>query len=185
MTDAESGPPNQGGSIDPNALVQQVLRESYLQTTEDLRYYAQKVRYFNSQKKIIRDYLRALREFDVGARSSAREAGADPCSPDAGTAEIVAKAFEERASAYTLDAVARELCIPDRVPPPGVMTVAALENEIAKWEERLNSIGDDSQLANVDLQNLLQKQQQTLQMLSNISKLLHDTATAVIRKIGG
>ena len=34
------------------------------------------------------------------------------------------------------------------------------------------------------LQNMLQKQQQTIQMLSNISKVLHDTALAVIRKIG-
>jgi len=45
--------------------------------------------------------------------------------------------------------------------------------------------GDDAQLANVDLQNILQKQQQALQMMSNISKLLFDTAAAIIRKIGG
>ena len=51
--------------------------------------------------------------------------------------------------------------------------------------QKLNSIGDDAQLANVDLQNWLQKQQQTLQMMSNISKALHDTAMAIIRKIGG
>jgi hypothetical protein len=51
--------------------------------------------------------------------------------------------------------------------------------------ERQIATGDDAQLANVDLQNMLQKQQQTLQMMSNISKMLHDTAMAVIRKIGG
>ena len=50
--------------------------------------------------------------------------------------------------------------------------------------ERLNSAGDDAQLANVDMQNILQKQQQLLRMLSNISKQLHDTAMAVVRKIG-
>ena len=49
----------------------------------------------------------------------------------------------------------------------------------------LNQLGDDAQLANVDLQNVLQKQQQTLQMMSNISKMLYDTAQSVIRKIGG
>lgn len=48
----------------------------------------------------------------------------------------------------------------------------------------LDSIGDDSQLANVDLQNALQKQQQTLQELSTISKSENDSAMAVIRKIG-
>ena len=60
-----------------------------------------------------------------------------------------------------------------------------IHDEIAKYEEELSTIGDDAQLANIDLQNMLQKQQQTLQMLSTISKLLSDTAMAVIRKIGG
>ena len=58
------------------------------------------------------------------------------------------------------------------------------DNYIKEMEEELNSVGDDAQLANIDLQNNLQKQQQTIQMLSNISKVLHDTAMAVIRKIG-
>ena len=59
------------------------------------------------------------------------------------------------------------------------------QEEIKKWEEKLNSVGDDAQLANVDLQNTLQKQQQTLQMMSNISKMLYDTSQSVIRKMGG
>jgi hypothetical protein len=46
-------------------------------------------------------------------------------------------------------------------------------------------VGDDAQLANVDLQNILQKQQQCIQQLSNISKMLEDTAMNIIRKIGG
>jgi hypothetical protein len=33
---------SQGGAVDPNALVQEVLRESYLQTTEDLRFMRRK-----------------------------------------------------------------------------------------------------------------------------------------------
>ena len=53
----------------------------------------------------------------------------------------------------------------------------------AYWKEADDL--DDAQLANVDLQNWLQKQQQTLQMMSNISKMLHDTAMSVIRKVGG
>ncbi len=64
-------------------------------------------------------------------------------------------------------------------------TVAQLDAAIANNDELLNSVGDDAQLANVDLQNALQKQQQTLQMMSNMSKMLNDTAMAIIRKIGG
>lgn len=44
--------------------------------------------------------------------------------------------------------------------------------------------GGDARLANLDLQDQLQKQQQTMQTMSNVSKMLHDTAMAVIRKIG-
>lgn len=52
-------------------------------------------------------------------------------------------------------------------------------------QERLRMIGEDAQLANVDMQNALQRQQQALQMMSSISKMLHDTAQSVIRKMGG
>jgi len=57
--------------------------------------------------------------------------------------------------------------------------------QLKDLEEQLNSIGNDAQLANLDLQNALQKQQQAIQMLSNIMKTLHDTVMAVIRKLGG
>jgi len=60
-----------------------------------------------------------------------------------------------------------------------------LEIHIADLEQQLSTVGDDAQLANVDLQNVLQKQQQCLQMMSNISKMLHDTAAAVIRNMRG
>jgi len=52
-------------------------------------------------------------------------------------------------------------------------------------EEKLDQLGGDAQLAIEQLQHNLQKQQQTLQMLSNISKELYDTAQSVIRKTGG
>lgn len=59
-----------------------------------------------------------------------------------------------------------------------------LDSAIREWEEQLSTLGDDAQLASIDLQNALQKQQQIIQMLSNLSKILHDTATSVIQKIG-
>lgn len=170
---------------DPNALVQAVLRESYLQTTEDLRFYAEKVRYFNDQKKAIRDYSSALRHAEAAVKSSLREQQSDPCAEPRFSAAEVAKGIEAIARDYPVDAVARELCVPERVPPVSVTTLDGFAAEIRAWEERLNSLGDDAQLANVDLQNILQKQQQTLQMMSNISKMLYDTEMAVIRKIGG
>ena len=65
-----------------------------------------------------------------------------------------------------------------------VNTVAELDDEITKLEDLLNSVGEDAQMANLDLQNALQKQQQLLQMMSNMSKTMHETAMSIIRKIG-
>lgn len=55
--------------------------------------------------------------------------------------------------------------------------------QIKDLEMKLSTIGDDAQLANLNLQNVLQRQQQALQMMSNIAKTLHDTQKAVIRNI--
>jgi hypothetical protein len=170
--------------VDVNALVQWVLREAYLATTEDLRSYAEKVRYFNERKKALRRYLAALRRFKASVLSAARERGVDLCRADENDLAGLAAVFEEYAHAYDVGEVEYELCVPDRVPPATVQSVDLLDNEIARWEERLSTLGDDAQLANVDLQNILQKQQQALQMLSNISKEQHDTAMAIIRKLG-
>jgi chromosome segregation ATPase len=123
-----------GGAVDPNALVQWVLTESYKQTNEDLKLYADKVKHFNELKAKLRDEIQKARLAQGTALGVARQEA---------------------------DARRRQL------------------------EDKLNTVGDDAQLANVDLQNILQKQQQTLQMMSNISKMLYDTANSVIRKIGG
>jgi len=101
-----------GVQIDVNGLVQDVVNQTYIESSRDLQIYADKVNLYNRTQKEIRDM-------------------------------------------------------------------------ISRLEEELNSLGDDAQLANIDLQNALQKQQQLIQMISNISKTLSETALAVIRKIGG
>lgn len=68
--------------------------------------------------------------------------------------------------------------------PKVIRTCEQMENYIKSLEEQLSTIGEDSQLANVDLQNAQQKQQQTLLLMSNMSKVLHETAMSIIRKIG-
>ena len=69
-------------------------------------------------------------------------------------------------------------------PPAAIKSTDPLDALLSKWEEEFQSVGDGAQLDNVDMQNMLQKEQQTLQMMSNMSKMLHDSAMAAIRKIG-
>jgi hypothetical protein len=61
--------------------------------------------------------------------------------------------------------------------------IKALDTGVEVLEEKLSSIGDDAQLANIDLQNALQKQQQTLQTISNVSKMHHDTMMSIINNM--
>ena len=65
-------------------------------------------------------------------------------------------------------------------PPAAINSSPALAEYIETLEDELASVGDDAQLANIDLQNALQKQQQTMQTMSNVSKMLHDTGMAII-----
>jgi hypothetical protein len=146
-----------GGAVDPNVLVQYVLREAYLQTMEDLLFYAEKVKAFNAAKKQMRDHLQELRRYDQHMKQQQARAHLG-LPPSVGMPATIA---------------------------PSLVAQSELRQAIRKWEEKLNSLGEDAQLANVDLQNILQKQQQTLQMMANISKMLYDTAQSVIRKIGG
>lgn len=64
-------------------------------------------------------------------------------------------------------------------------TVKELQDYEKYLEDQMNSIGDDAQLQNVELQNQLQRQQQLLQMMSNMSKAMHDAAMGIVRNFGG
>lgn len=62
--------------------------------------------------------------------------------------------------------------------------IGSLQTGLEVLEERLATAGDDAQLTNLDLQNAMQKQQQTLQTISNVMKSMQDTQMATISRIG-
>jgi hypothetical protein len=151
-----------GVAMDINSLIQFVLRESYLETNEDLRFYAEKVRFFNDTKKRIREHIHGLRETLAAAQRDSI------VRVQTITIARQYKEGEETVQKASLKA----------------MSDREFAEYTLEWCDKLQEVGDDAQLANIDLQNALQKQQQTLQTMSNVSKMLHDTAMAVIRKIG-
>lgn len=57
--------------------------------------------------------------------------------------------------------------------------------ELTRWvmREAYGGSGEDGQLFNIELQNSLQKQQQTMQMMSNMQKARHDAAMNSIRNV--
>ena len=69
-----------GNSMDAdiNAIIQQVLRESYMDTNQDLKYYAAKVKSFNEQKKCTRSYLQEMRAFKTDLMANVPDAKDNP-----------------------------------------------------------------------------------------------------------
>jgi hypothetical protein len=57
---------------------------------------------------------------------------------------------------------------------------AQIQQELKKTIE---NTGDDQLLVNIDLQNILQKQQQVLQTMSNVMKTMHDTTKSIIQNL--
>jgi hypothetical protein len=158
---AENRKPD-GQPLNIDELIKWVLREAYLSSTaprqDDL---VDKVRFYDELDK-------KLREEITLARTDLREERPWPRKR-----RVVV--FRKR-YARGKDPVERE---ERRKVDKKDLTVLLKE-----YEMLLRSIGDDREIANVEFQNLSQKQQQTMQMLGQISKQLSDTALAVIRKIG-
>lgn len=62
---------------------------------------------------------------------------------------------------------------------------AALKAELAELEKKLAAASDMTQLAQLELQDAMQRQQQTFRTLSNILKQQHETTKAIIQNIKG
>ena len=144
------------------AIMFNVLKRTYLPPDGELTALAEKARHYNDIQEQLREELADL-------RSKAEELGP-----------------EDRLK------VRRSTAVPAfQRGRPGLLvrrskrlTREQIQDHIKSVEERLATVGDDAQLANIDLQNALQRQQQLLQTMSNVSRMLHDTSMAVARNLG-
>lgn len=85
-----------------------------------------------------------------------------------------AQAFEEDQEAPVLDVSADR----DEIE-------AFLEHELQEFEDAIDTMGEDAQLMQLELQDMMQKQQQLMSMMTNMSKMMHDVAMSIIRNMGG
>jgi hypothetical protein len=158
----ESQYKRRGDATDVDALVQFVLRGAYLETSGDLKRRTEKVSAYNEVKRQLREQLSELRQKLAELENESHT--------------VLVRVVTLATGGETTRLVQGQSV---------VMTRAQLIEYIKTVEEMLSSTGDDAQLANLDLQDALQKQQQTLQMMSNILKNQHDTAKHIIQKLGG
>lgn len=69
------------------------------------------------------------------------------------------------------------------IPDLNSATKKQLENYVTDLGNQYKTMTDMSQLSQLQLQDAMNKQQQALQMLSNIMKHYHDTLTAIINNM--
>lgn len=60
-----------------------------------------------------------------------------------------------------------------------------IDNAVTKLEGQTEDAGDDIQMLQMRLQEAMQNRQQYMQMMSNLSKMMHDTIMSIIRNMGG
>lgn len=260
-----------GEGTDIESLIQHVLREAYVETSEDLEFYAEKVQHFNDLKSAISANPDIFNRDVINPEISPSETTSSQVSPSQSKVLIMASsadfeltktivkeiirkggttaAWEEGITSFenthTTDSVVNDLqgivvlCNNEidkqtqqidaelkiikqwlqsiyeeqEYDDAGRLTsgsisqsssqyresdlefitrnlasndqkINSLQTGVKVLEEKLSTVGDDAQLANIDLQNALQRQQETLQKMSDVSKALHDTAMSIIRKIG-
>jgi hypothetical protein len=166
-------------NIDVNALIQAVLAESYRGNSEDLKAFATKVQFYNNLKKELRTRENAARTFEAAhidpkggtTLSAPFTTGQDPSSTFTGTDK---PKFSPHMDSGT--------------PPkaePSITTTNAMDAYIQGLEGQLQSAGDDSQMAQLQLQTMTQTQQQLIQTMSDLSKKANDTIMAITRNIAG
>lgn len=157
---------------DPADLVQWVIRQAHADGSLDIQTYAYKLRYATQLKETIREELSRARQFrsDHAARLKDGEMDA---------------AFDR--VKISKDPALGEDGVP-RVREPQaageIRRVEEMDAYIADLQNMLASTGEDMQFAQLELQNMTQRQQQVMNVLSNLSKTLHETSMAIIRKIG-
>ena len=170
-----------GGDANLLETLGAVMKEAVASTSEDKRYYLERLQGHDEQAQALSDALESLVE--ASASLAEMEKGREEAASGPVIAALPRSALQEASDADRFVGLVSGFSSAKQELRELVGQLR--ENDVRAWEEKLSSIGDDAQLANVDLQNILQKQQQTLQMMSNISKMLYDTAQSVIRKLGG
>jgi hypothetical protein len=188
-------------SINVQGLIDYVMREQYLETNRDLYFYAQKVKFFNDVKKLYRDEISRI----TGLRSklaphvdvsTTKVKTADTGHDNVTSVQAGLSTIRVYDSVPGSDGKPRQLT-QNEISDDSLKTLQyqsltttsnvldKMESTIKALEAKLSSVGDDAQLANVDLQNMVQKQTQLVQLISNLSKAWYEIARGVISKIGG
>lgn len=189
---------------DINSLAQTVLRESNVENSEALEDYAAKVQAFNDMKAAVRNYLREIRAdremaidkslFEPDDIESSETLSDDVLMEIADSAATDAQQIKQLLQAVHESKVDAKT---DAIDDVSGKIEAGREQALEKLQHAFSSAavtgltsggsgqGDKGNPGQIDRLNAAQKQQQTMQMLSQAAKTLHDSALSVVRRTDG
>jgi len=146
--------------------------ESYEQTTIDMQDYALQVEFFNKLKQSIRGEMDGIHQ----------ELGAEGSRPKTA---VCATAYCRSLSSRMADLDRTSVGAPHplHLQAPPNPTYQHLQSLQANLETQLDSVSDDSQLENLQLQNATQARQQALSLISDLLKNLNDEEKAIIQNL--
>lgn len=142
------------------AIVTWLIRDAVLEKNTELSDPADRARFYAEQRDALRTFLAELREL---AQSGA-------ATVEVNLLILTAK-YSKGAAAYTYAKTKTTL------------DQKQLAELIAKVEGQYKTASDMSQMMQLDLQDALQKQQQSYALLSSVLKDLHDTLKAIIQNL--
>lgn len=175
--------------VDTDDLIKNVLQDSYLENKQYLTFFASKVKYFNKVKSEMRKYIKELRstlcQVKLKPGTEKIMLKLKDFSPAVKFSGKFGKPAEFKKPAKLIRSK-RLKFLPPRInyyQKDVIVTPEFLEDEIKKMEDKLKDIGNDAQLAGIDLQTWMKKQNQAIQTLANTTKVLREVASAVVRKL--
>jgi hypothetical protein len=171
-------------SQDIDVLVSLVMFEVWKSEEEALREIMDEMHKMNQAKEKQRDYMESLKKQKALYKDKLRESRDKAIAPQS-TQIRPAMARISREMATTRRLNIKYTKTPTLPPLKDVrqMSASQLEEEIQSAEANLNSMGDMSQLQQLQLQDAMQKQQQVIQTISNIMKNQHDTLKSIIQNL--
>ena len=148
-----------GSTKDVSPVGAFIIRQSYLSKKSEMRGAVDKVRYHGEVNRQLRRHIAELRSL------AGRLTG------------------DARATVETLDALPtyRGGATPFFVWRKKTLSGDGLKNHVTLLKARLESAAKDREIADLQLQQVTQKQQQLMQQISNITKAMHEAALAVVR----
>jgi hypothetical protein len=167
-------------------LLHLLLREAVRESADDVRFHLEKLEALNAASAALAAQAAELAEASRtlaqrGDRASSVEVTERVTADDATSLARFVRANRAAACPRSSEAVSLPSLQPVRSEVHGQVAVA---HSLSELEQRLSELGEDGQLAQLDLQNALARAQALVTMMSEMMKAMHDAIMALIQNIG-